>query len=207
LELIENKPNGLLFIMEEEVRFPKANDESLLDKMHKSHEKTKRHVHVCLFVYACLFYLCLFIYYQRKLLDKTHKSHEKQKGCFCFSVMFVIMSIYLFFSFFSPLFFVFSYSKPRTASQAFIIEHYAGKVTYEIAGFLGLYLFIYLSICLFIIYLFILFKTKNREKQIHITTRFNCFMPKFKKSLCCFFIGRKRRRYVILKHQKSKQTK
>lgn len=41
LEVIESKPNGLLFIMEEEVRFPNASDATLLDKMHTKHEKTK----------------------------------------------------------------------------------------------------------------------------------------------------------------------
>eukprot|EP01114_Cavostelium_apophysatum_P013166 TRINITY_DN3125_c0_g1_i3.p1 TRINITY_DN3125_c0_g1~~TRINITY_DN3125_c0_g1_i3.p1 ORF type:complete len:2243 (+),score=811.97 TRINITY_DN3125_c0_g1_i3:147-6875(+) len=70
LNLIEKKPLGMLSLMDEECRFPKATDDTLLKKLHQNHEKHPNYV------------------------------------------------------------------KPRVSQTTFGINHYAGNVVYEIAGFL-----------------------------------------------------------------------
>ncbi|KAL6076835.1 Myosin-VIIa, variant 2 [Balamuthia mandrillaris] len=44
IDLIEKKPLGILSLLDEESRFPKASDESLLMKLHKNHEKHEHYI-------------------------------------------------------------------------------------------------------------------------------------------------------------------
>ena len=44
LDLIEKKPMGIISILDEQVRFPKASDETILDKLHSTHEKNQKYI-------------------------------------------------------------------------------------------------------------------------------------------------------------------
>ena len=70
LDLVENKPNGIIAMLDEEVVMPRGSDESFLNKLHQRHDRTERYI------------------------------------------------------------------KPLRPPTAFIIDHYAGQVLYDVRGFL-----------------------------------------------------------------------
>jgi len=39
LDLIEKRPNGIFAIIDEQCRFPKATDDTMIDKLHTTHDK------------------------------------------------------------------------------------------------------------------------------------------------------------------------
>ena len=41
LDLIESKPHGILRMLDEELRFPKSNDETFVERLHREHSRTK----------------------------------------------------------------------------------------------------------------------------------------------------------------------